>query len=590
MAEKRVQRRLAAILAADVVGYSRLMEQDEAGTLARLKILRSELFDPKTKQYGGRIFKNTGDGALAEFGSAVDAVQSAVEIQRALMEPKEGQPEDQRIILRIGISLGDVIVDGEDLYGNGVNVAARMESLAEPGAICVSGNVHEHLVNTLDLTFEDLGEQAIKNIDRRVRCYRVHLEANAATDVRPRRPDSPGPVGDKPSIAVLPFANLSNDPDQEYFADGLTEDLITALSYWGTFSVIARNSTFAYKGLSPDVRDVAKHLGVAYVLEGSVRKAGDRVRVTVQLIEGASGKHVWAERFDRKLDDFFELQDEITQIIAAKVEPEFAKAEQKRAAQKHSTNLDAWECYQRGVASLNELTKEGNIRAREYFTRAIQLDPTGCRAYSGMGYALFRYSYDGYSGEHGLANEESVDFAKRAVALDDGDAEAHEILALSLLHSGHPEAATAEARRAIELNPNLAHAYLPFGNSQNFAGNPQDGIPYLETAIRLNPDDIRAYMYLAIVAEAHLNNRDYQKAEEWARRSIDRKREFANAYCTLASALGHQGRIDEAAAALAECLHLQPGFIEKHPSLEWYKNPADKDHILDGLRKAGWER
>ncbi len=369
MAEERVQRRLAAILAADVVGYSRLMGEDEEGTLSRLKTLRRELFYPKTKQYGGRIFKTTGDGAFVEFNSAVAAVKSASDIQEAIAERNAEVSEDQKILLRIGISLGDVIVEGSDLYGNGVNVASRMEGLAEPGGICVSGNVHEHIGRSLDVNFEDLGEQTVKNIDQPVRCYRVYPETAV------QKPDSALTLPDKPSIAVLPFENMSDDPEQEYFADGLTEDIITALSLWRSFPVIARNSCFAYKGQSPDVRKVAEELGARYVIEGSVRKGGSRVRISVQVIDATTGHHVWAERFDRELEDIFALQDEITQRIAATVEPELGRFEQRRSATKHPTSLDAWDYCQRGMYLLYKFTKEDIAAAREMFMRAIALDP-----------------------------------------------------------------------------------------------------------------------------------------------------------------------------------------------------------------------
>jgi len=371
MADERVQRRLAAIVAADVVGYSGLMEHDEAGTLARLKSLRAEVFDPTTTRFGGRVFKNTGDGALSEFASAVDAVQSAVEVQRALAARNADLPADARIILRIGISLGDVIVDGDDLYGNGVNIAARMEGLAEPGAICVSGNVHEHVCNTLDVTFEDLGEQVVKNIDRPVRSYRVHLESAAELVAT----TEPLPLPEKPSIAVLPFQNMSGDAEQEFLADGVAEDIITALSRLRWLFVIARNSTFAYKGASSDVRDVARDLGVRYVLEGSVRRAGSRVRVTGQLVDATTGNHIWAERYDRDIEDIFELQDEITTAIVRAVDPEIQGAERERALRKRPENLTAWDYYQRGLWHLARLTRDDLDQATEHLSEAISADP-----------------------------------------------------------------------------------------------------------------------------------------------------------------------------------------------------------------------
>jgi len=393
----------------------------------------------------------------------------------------------------------------------------------------------------------------------------------------------------KPSIAVLPFANLSSNPEQNYFADGLTEDIITALSYWQSFHVIARNSTFQYKGQSPDVRQIAVHLGVQYVLEGSVRRSGDRVRVSVQLIDGTTGNHVWASRVDRDLRGFFELQDEITQIVAAKVEPEFARAEQKRAVRKPMNSLDAWELYQRGYASLHELTKEGLIQGQACFARAIEIDPIDSRAYSAMAYSIFVYSFYGFSDTPGIADEKSLDYAKRAIALDEGDAQAHDVLAILSIHSHRLETAIAEARRAVDINPNFAHAYVPLGNALSLIGRPAEGIPYLEKSIRLNPDDPRVHVYLAILAEAHLNNRDYQQAIWWAGKAIERKGDYLHPFATLASALAHQGNTQEAATALAACIRLHSDFLKVHPILRFYRNPADKEHILDGLRKAGWD-
>jgi len=393
---------------------------------------------------------------------------------------------------------------------------------------------------------------------------------------------------DKPSIAVLPFVNLSSDPEQDYFADGLTEDIITALSCWQSFNVIARNSTFQYKNQSPDVREVAAHLGVQYVLEGSVRRSSDRVRISAQLVDGTTGNQVWAGRVDRKISDFFELQDEIAQIIAAKVEPEFARAEQRRAVRKPMNSLDAWELYQRGYASIHELTKEGLLRGQEFFARAIELDPTNSRAYSAMAYSIFVYSFYGFSDTPGIANDKCLEYAKRALALDEGDAQAHEILAVLFIHSDQLEAATAEARRAVQINPNFAHAYVPLGNSLSLIGRPTEGIPYLEKSIQLNPDDPRVHVYIAILAEAHLNNRDYQQAVACARKAIERKRDYLHSIVILASALAHQGDTQEAAIALADCVRLRPDFLRAHPLLRFYRDPGDKDHILDGLRKAGW--
>jgi len=574
MADREVRRRLAAILVADVAGYTRLLEDDTDGTVAAWQDAREDVIKPCVADHSGQIVKLTGDGFLVEFPTVQDAVNCAINMQTGLGASS--------LDFRMGINLGDIVDDGEDIHGEGVNVAARLEGLAEPGGICISGLVYESIRNRIDAEFEDMGPQDVKNVSGPVQAYAVRT-------VEPATAAAEHGGGGQLSIAVLPFDNLSGDTDQEYFSDGLTEDIITALSHWHSFSVIARNSTFQYKGQSPDIRQVAAHLGVQYVLEGSVRKAGERVRITAQLIDGATGNHVWADKFDRQLDDFFELQDELTQIIAAKVEPEFAKAEQKRVARKSLGSLDGWDCYQRAIASLNELTEDGNLRAQELFRRAIEIDPKDSRPHAGLAYCLFRYSNDGYSDEKGYANEESLEHARRAVALDDGDAQAHEILAILLAHSHQLDAAITEARRAVDINPNFAHAYVPLGNSLSMAGQPEDGIPYLETAIRLNPDDVRGHIYLELLAESHLNNRDYDQAVVWARKSIERKRDFLHPHIILASALGNRGDTADAAKALADCEQLHPNFIEQFPTLNFYRDPADKDHIVDGLRKAGWK-
>lgn len=587
MVEQRVQRRLAAIVAADVVGYSRMMGQDEAGTLERLKRLRTEFLHPKVAEYGGRIVKTTGDGTLIEFESAVDAVSQAVEVQASMSAWNAQCSEDERIQLRIGINVGDVILDGDDIFGDGVNVAARLEALAEPGGVFVSGAVHDFVRGRLDIAFDNLGRKEVKNIADPVQVFSVRLDGGASEAPESKSSASIG-LG-KPSIAVLPFVNLSGDQDQEYFADGLTEDLITALSYWSTFSVIARNSTFQYKGATPDIRDVARDLGVRYVLEGSVRRSGERVRINVQLIEGATGNHIWAEKYDRELTDFFDLQDEITEIIAAKLEPEFAKAEQKRIAQKPSTNLDAWELYQRGFAALQEMTRDGNLKAQEMFRLAIERDPANSRGHTGLGYAIFRYLWDGFADTTGVDGARFLENAKRAITLDDGDAMAHMLCSIGFAFTGKLEAAIDEARRAVDLNPNFSSAYIPLGNALMMFGEPAEAIPCFANAIRLSPIDPRNHIYFAHMAEAHLINGDDVAALAAAERTVTLKPDSAHAHFISASALGHLDRIEAASSSLGECLRLRPDYVENHPQLSMYRNPAHRERILDGLRKAGWE-
>ena len=391
MAGERVQRRLTAILAADIAGYSRLMGADEEGTLAQLKAHRHAQLDPKIEEHQGRIVKTTGDGMLAEFASVVDALRCAIEIQRGMLERNADVPQERRIEFRVGINVGDIIIDGGDIYGDGVNVAARLEGLAEPGGICVSGRVQEDVRGKLDIAFEDAGEQQLKNIAWPVRVYRVRLSGEAAQS----RPALALP--DKPSIAVLPFTNMSGDPEQDYFADGMTEDIITGLSRARWLFVIARNSSFAYKGRSTDVKQVAHELGVRYVLEGSVRKVGERVRISAQLAEGISGRQLWAKRYDRELSDIFAMQDEITETIIGAVEPELGKVERRRSAGKRPDNLDAWDLYQRGMSHLYEYTKDDLLRARQYFAQAIARDPQLGPAHSGLAETYY------YEGVYGFA-------------------------------------------------------------------------------------------------------------------------------------------------------------------------------------------
>ncbi len=443
MAEKRVQRRLAAILAADVVGYSRMMREDEAGTLAQLKVLRKEVFDPRTAEHSGRIVKTTGDGVLVEFASAVDATECAVKIQRVLARRNEDVPEGHRFELRIGINLGDVIVDGDDIYGDGVNVASRIEGLAEPGSVCISGSVHEQVKGKLDMSFDDLGPQQVKNIADPVRVYRAATTV-AAADGDDR--NSVIPVFNLPSIAVLPFDNLSGDPEQEYFSDGITEDLITALSHVRRFRVVARNSTFSYKGTSPDVRRVAEDLEARYVIEGSVRKAGSRIRVTAQLIEGDSGKHIWAERYDRDLEDIFAVQDELTMTLVGAITPGVGKAEQQRARQKPHGNLDAWDLYQRGMWHFRRRDRGDIDEAQALFERALLIDPEFAPAYTGCARAFYYRALYGFEEDD---KQRALTAAAKAVELEGSDAEAHVALSRVYNIKRDHEAATSEAKALL---------------------------------------------------------------------------------------------------------------------------------------------
>ncbi len=580
MVEDRIQRRLAAILAADVAGYSRLMGGDEEGTFAALTAHRAELIEPCIAEHRGRVVKTTGDGLLAEFASVVDAMRCAVAFQEGMRERNSDIPEDRRIEFRIGVNLGDIIVEDDDIYGDGVNVAARLEALAEPGGICLSGDAYRQVKGKVDAAFADMGEQRVKNIAEPVHAYRVVL-ANAAGD------DSPAAaLLERPAVAVLPFTNLSGDPEQEYFSDGITEDIITALAAYRSFPVIARNSTFAYKGRSLDVRQVANELGARYVLEGSVRKGGNRVRITAQLIDAGTGHHLWAERLDWELEDIFELQDKVTQRIVATMAPELDRAEQKRSITKKPKDLDAWDSYQRGMALLSEFTKEGNARAREMFEHAIQLDPTYGQAFSGLAQSHNRDLMLEFWDSREDSAAKCLEAARRGVALDDTDSFAHLLMAIAHMWPGRMEFAIAEATRAVELNPSNAFAYGVLGTALDSVGRSEDGISALEKAFQLNPRDNQNHILINILARAHLTARRYEEAVEWARKAIHRRSDFPHGHYILAASLGHLGRRDEARAALDECERIQPGFIDKRARWEPYRNPADNQHILDGVRKA----
>ena len=593
MTGERVQRRLAAIVAADVVGYSRLMGQDEAGTLAQLKALRDEVFVPKVAEYGGRIVKLMGDGILIEFPSAVDAVQHAIDVQQAIGHRGKSVPEERRFELRMGINVGDVIVDGDDIYGDGVNIAARLETFSDPGKICVSLMVREGVRGKLDITFDDLGEQSLKNIAEPVRIYSItpivaRSEVKTGADVMTGAVSNP--LLRRPAVAVLPFENLSGDPEQEYFADGLTEDIITALSSWRSFPVIARNSTFAYKGTSPDIRQVGEELGARYVIEGSVRKSGNRIRVTAQLINAETGHHVWAERFDRDLRDIFELQDEITGKIAAVISPELVKAESERSATKRAENLDAWEYCQRGKSRMNEISKDGVKAARELFEKAVELDPNFVDAWCGIAHTCQRELFSGFSDDPEAAKKRILEAARRAVALDDSNAAPHYHLCFADIWNGRHAEAVAEGERALDLNPVDPNSHDRLGGTLTLVGRPEEGISHIEMAISLNPRHPRIHLYRALLARAHLDAHHYEDAADQARQTVQRGRVYLDEHLILASALGHLGRGAEAKAVLddmEEYRDLRLSQIVLCPWWQLYQDPGPNQHLFEGLLEAG---
>jgi adenylate cyclase len=581
MVEERVRRKLAAILVADVVGYSRLMAADEAGTLARLKALRAQSIDPRIAEHRGRIVKETGDGLLVEFVSVIDAVACAVDLQRGLAEKNTDVPDDRRMAFRMGINLGDIIVEDHDIYGDGVNIAARLESVAEPGGVCIAGKVYDEVKGRLDLRYESLGEQSVKNIPGTIRVYRIGIGSLDSSSLA-----SAAAILDRPAVAVLPFVNMSGDPEQEYFADGLSEDIITALSYWRSFPVIARNSTFAYKGRSVDVRKVATELGARYVLEGSVRRSGERVRITTQLIDAMTGHHVWADKFDRVLEDIFELQDEITQRIAAAVAPEVERAEHKRLGTKRTRSLSAWEYYLRGMSHINDVTKDGNARAREMFLHAIELDPTYSDAFTGLAFSHHRDINLQVTEDFENSCSELLAAARQAVAHDPASSSAHVILGIAYQHTSKYDLAIEETKTAVSLNPSSPLAHIARGTSLSLADRPREGIPHLQKALELSPRDPWLYQYMTLLAGAHLNAGNYEVAEGWARKAVLLRPDYPNARFCRAVCLGHLGRDEDAREELSECERISVDYIGKRLS-----DPTDpyKELIRDGLRRAGWK-
>jgi TolB-like protein/Flp pilus assembly protein TadD len=580
------ERRLITILAADVVGYSRLMAADESGTFARLRAHRKELIEPKTAEYHGRVVKLTGDGALMEFGSVVDAVLFAVDVQRAMAERDAAISEEHRIRYRIGINIGDIIVDGDDIYGDGINIAARLEGIAEPGGVYVSRSVYNQIKGKTDLGFEDLGEKQVKNIPDPVRVYRVDLSGKDTVNLSRRIDAGSLPLPDKPSIAVLPFQNMSGDPEQEYFADGIAEDIITALSRFHWFFVISRNTSLTYRGV--DAKRVAEELGVHYVLEGSVRRSGNRVRITTQLIDARVDHHVWAEHYDRDLEDIFAVQDEITERVITSVAPGIVSAEMQRAYRKDITSLDAWERIMRAHWHLARFTMEDNAEARRLLTEAAQIEPNSSLA---LGDLAMIHTFDGQWGWGGSRDQSlalAAEAARRAVAIDKGSAWAHIALGFVELFAGRHSESVHRLERAIEISPNDPHAHGHLGFTLSFSGESQAAIARIEAAIRLSPrDPFLAFWYTARSLAA-FSAEQYEAAVEWARKTVDENPRHPGAYRLLATSYAQMGDIEEAKLALEEMLHQMPGITvtATRQQVPWKKHD-DAQHYLDGLRKAG---
>jgi TolB-like protein/class 3 adenylate cyclase len=576
-------RRLAAILAADVAGYSRLMGADEEGTLERLKALRRELVDPKIAEHHGRIVKTTGDGLLVEFASVVDAVRCAVEVQHTMPERNTDVTPNDRIELRIGINLGDVIVEGDDLYGDGVNIAARIEALADAGGVFVSNTVHDHVRDRLPFLFEDLGEQQVKNITRPVRVYRVH-------DVVAKSPSAPGStpllLPDKPSIAVLPFANMSGDPEQEYFADGMVEEIITALSRTRWLFVIARNSSFTYKGQTVDVKQVGRELGVRYVLEGSVRKAGGRVRITAQLIDAVTGTHLWADHFDGSLEDVFELQDRVAVSVAGVIEPALQAAEMRRSAARLTIDLTAYDLYLRALAAFFPITRERAFEALGLLKQGIAIDRHYGPALSLAAICHMALVRDGWAEEAQRSRCKAIEFARQALEVSENDPRILANAAVVLAHFGEDMGAMIGLiDRALWLNPSYARGWNLSGGLRLWAGQPDLAIEHLETARRLSPRE-PVGAPLSMIGGAYFFKRRFEEAAAKLLLSIQDHPGYPPAYRYLAACYSHMGRLDEARAIVARLRAITPLVV---PSELPFRNPEHRELFLSGLRLAADE-
>jgi adenylate cyclase len=581
-----VERRLAAIMAADVVGYSRLMEVDEAGTLARLKTVRLELIDPAITKCKGRIIKTTGDGLLVEFQSVTEALRCAVDFQERMARRNRDMPAARTLLYRIGINLGDVIVESDDIFGDGVNVAARLETLAEPGGICISAAVRDQVGDRLGFSYEDLGDQQVKNISRPIRVFKVVIGEQGAAPVRETGEGAlvAAPVaGHRPSIAVLPFVNMSGDAEQEFFADGLTEDIITELSRFRELLVISRNAVFVHKGKAVKAKEIAREFGVDYVVEGSVRKIADRVRVTVQLIDGETETHIWAERYDRKLEDIFAIQDEVTAAVVATLVGRVEAARHDRAKRKRTENMAAYEYVLTGKVLHHQSKREANAEALRMLERAITLDPKYAHAHAWKACVTGQAWLHGWSQDLDTSLRVISEELQTALALDDNDPDVHRILAALNLNFNEHDKAVYHQERALSLNPNSDLIVVQQGELLTWLGRPEEGIEWVQRAMRLNPYHPERFW-------SHLGRAQYT-----ARLYADAIASYSKLtapdqthHAFLAAASAQLGNRTAASAHTQEVLQRQPTFtIENFLKTLHYRQAADTDHVREGLSKAG---
>jgi adenylate cyclase len=582
VAVDRVERKLAAILAADVAEYSRLMGADEEGTLARLNDSRSELVDPCIARHRGRIVKTTGDGLLAEFASVVDAVRCAAQVQAGMAQRNAALSPERRIDFRIGINVGDIIDQGGDIFGDGVNIAARLEGLAEPGGICVSERVQEDAAGKTGMAFEDLGEQTLKNIERPVRVYRLRSES--AADMRPRLS-----IPDKPSIAVLPFQNMSGDPEQDYFADGIVEEIITALSRMRQLFVIARNSSFTYKGRAVDVKQVGRELGVRYVLEGSVRKAGNRVRITGQLIDAGSGVHLWADRFDGQLEDIFELQDQVTASVVSAIAPKLEQAEIERAQRKPTESLDAYDYFLRGMAAWHRWTQEAIDEALPLFYKAIELDPNFAAAYALAAQCYSRRKTAGWVIDRNFEAVEAARLARRGAELANDDAVALCMAGICLAFvAGDVENGNAYIDRSLVLNPNWGYAWFVSGYVKLWLGEHETAIEREVQAMRLSPNDPQIFNMQAAIACAYFFGGRYEEALTLAEVSMRKQPNSVHSTSAAAASAALAGNHAGAAKAMAGLRRVMPELrLSSLSDLYPFQRPQDLARWTEAMRKAG---
>ena len=589
MTDNRVERRLAAILAADVAGYSRLTGSDEEGTHVRLRERLRGLADPKISEHRGKVVKHTGDGVLAEFGSVVDAVRCAIEVQRGMAEQNATMPQVKRIEFRIGIHVGDIIVDDNDIFGDGVNIAARLEGIAEPGGVCISDDAQRQVRGKVDFAFEDMGPQNLKNIVEPMRAWRLRMNASgsAAAPIEPSVESTQAlALPDKPSIAVLPFENMSGDPEQEYFADGMVEEIITALSRFKWLFVIARNSSFTFKGQAVDVKEVGRRLGVRYILEGSVRKASGKVRITGQLIDAVTGTHIWVDRFERDLTDVFALQDEVTVAVVSAIQPKLFQTEIAMATRRRPENLTAYDCYLRAMQQFYLTTREGVAETLRLAHRALELDPRFGLVAALAGASHMQNVLWGYAIDPQFDRKEAVRLFRLALSVDDGDPDTLAWAALiSAFMVGDSESSVELADRAVALNPNSFLAWGGRGQVYRVAGLPEEAIRSFERAMRMSPVDPLLHLSFTGMGLAFIELGRFDEALVAGKKALRQNPSFSPTYRCLASAFAHLGRAAEAREAAARVLEVDPGFTIS----AWIARGGQSNAklLIEGLRKAG---